>query len=381
MKTYVLYFIFLISIGCQIIQKSEHSPYNETHEFILTDTLALPLSELSAPYYNNMQYLSSGTNEYLLGLNWINRNIEVYNINEESVDHIIELESNGPNGVGPIVQENSSFHALSLDSIFLLNQSQSRIYLINAKVEVIGYDIINNDFGIAFSSLMNPSIAIGNSVLFPVRHDFEEGNVSDKHSLLIKNGLNDEIVFEKYLSESLNGFPYGLHNFFYEAQLCHFDNEHVLLSYPGLTTVEVHNLNSGSIRLVDVKDPEIGLPRTYDKEVKRSEGYKKEYNEFYLYADLYNQILKLSDDYFVRLVRYGDDPEIKGRYYHYSFLLLNHELKPIGRFNPAKGTYMHQYPYCFTDGKGGIYLFNSRKYYSNENFLFFDKFRVGELAD
>jgi len=171
MKTYVLYFIFLISIGCQTIQKSEHSPYNETHELVLTDTLALPLSELSTPYYNNMKYLSSGTNEYLLGLNWINRKIEVYNIIEESVDHIIELESNGPNSVGPIVQENSSFHALSLDSIFLLNQSQSRIYLINAKAEVIGYDVINNDYGIAFSSLMNPSIAIGNSVLFPVRHN------------------------------------------------------------------------------------------------------------------------------------------------------------------------------------------------------------------
>jgi len=79
--------------------------------------------------------------------------------------------------------------------------------------------------------------------------------------------------------------------------------------------------------------------------------------------------------------RYGDDPEIKGRYYHYSFLLLDHELRPIGRFNPAKSTYMHQYPYCFADGKGGIYLFNSRKYYSNENFLFFDKLEVRVLDD
>lgn len=56
MKTYVLYFILLISVGCQRSEQSEYFPYNETHELVLTDTLALPLSELSAPYYNNMQY-------------------------------------------------------------------------------------------------------------------------------------------------------------------------------------------------------------------------------------------------------------------------------------------------------------------------------------
>ncbi|KEO71647.1 DUF4221 family protein [Anditalea andensis] len=78
-------------------------------------SLEIPLAQTISPSRMRFQYFESDTGEYLAFMNKVSSSIEIYDLNSRKSVKSIQLQSEGPNGVGV----HNGFHILSKDSLLL----------------------------------------------------------------------------------------------------------------------------------------------------------------------------------------------------------------------------------------------------------------------
>lgn len=102
-----------------------------THTLQKIGEYEIEIDSVTAPNFVHYQYFQNDGKEYFTMLNRISQEINFYDLDSKKLAFKIPLIYEGPNSVGNLQGFNSGYFIHTLDSVFVLNRSYGRLYLIN----------------------------------------------------------------------------------------------------------------------------------------------------------------------------------------------------------------------------------------------------------
>jgi hypothetical protein len=239
MKLFNSLFLFLLFfiIGCTVPSEK----YSQV-ELVSKRIIEIPINENTSNDWWTLQYLDLKSNEYLVYHDRIKsqlKKIHFYNLQDREKSFDVEVEIEGPNGVGHL----DSFYVRNLDSIFVLNQYAYRLYLIDTSgivkdmFQLIG-DNLQGTSEITYLPIplpWTPIVDLGNKLIFPARPDV---NTTENYTPEIyKTGISldlDSKAFSYEFDFSASYFNSGFWGFHLELPsfTVNFKDSLLIQSFP-----------------------------------------------------------------------------------------------------------------------------------------------------
>ncbi len=125
-------FVLLCALPFWACTSSEETAELIPQTLVKSDSVILPLPDKAIPWTTNLVYLD-GESSWLFMMDQANNDILLYDLKKEKLQHTIDLQLEGVNGVGFIY----GFQVESLSSIYLLPQGDPFIYQIDTSATLL----------------------------------------------------------------------------------------------------------------------------------------------------------------------------------------------------------------------------------------------------
>jgi len=372
--------MLLFLVGCKFIELTEDRVNSEilnTHELMLVDTVELNIDPSVSATWNSIEFHEDENVDQIYALDWLKQMIVVFDLDRGIVEKKIELNLEGPNSIPSLDIENSYLNVKSYDSLYLYHQKDRNLYLIDSSGTIISKTSFSfSDIITPFSSYQNSSAFVLNKLIFPTRLNFVSNNLSRESSFFSYNDANGEASFHGSLPQEFDNFPFGLHNSFYEAQLCPFNTGDLMLGYGGVPSIYIYNSHFDLVNEIDLAHPDFDSPEKFEHKVNFNDQYTPHHNDIWTYSDFYGRIYRIDDSNYLRIVRRAKDPTVPNSNFKYSAILFDSKLNIRGvKHFPQEIDDMR---YCFVDSNGYFYIFNSHLNveFDNEDVVYFNKYKI-----
>ena len=356
MKYFSIVIIYAFFVSCSAIEEPEYHAVNvnRTYNVGLHKAEKVLRFDVGKKFVNRsiclIPYLDADSTEYLFYLNGYGNDIYVFDVDSSRLVDTIELDRDGPNGVGWV----RGFEVLNLDSIYLTSAFRRRLFLVNRSGEILstvdyskyrqGYPV---EAGLS-STFENMRMGFeGDIIYLPFYPGYDEGNyksispedirfvaalnVKEKVAKVVDVGFPHD-YWKTNFYPSWFGFFYDKGRFFINFM---FDNR-ILVSQDAKSW-KSYNISS---KYADVK-----------KYLRREQGAGARYmslvpdpyrNVYYRFVA--HQQFNIEDRTHKDLILYPQ---------HFSIIILDEDLNIIGETNFPKDLYdMHGY----FISKEGLYI-------------------------
>ncbi len=193
MIKYILYFLsFLILSSCQ----SNNSNTLESH--LGLDNIPLELfgqwdmeiDSVTAKHAIKYQYYIEDGKEYYISLNHFEPSIQFYSLDSFSIVDKIMLDVAGPSGIGNVLVTHSFFYVENLNSFWLYNYANHKIFNLNRNGEILKVISTLESFNFVPEGYHNKNLWVKNGYLYAI------GNIiyNDNSSILLQGKNVDNLV-------------------------------------------------------------------------------------------------------------------------------------------------------------------------------------------
>ena len=362
----ILPFLIFIVISCnQKSQTVQHS-LSKTKSLVFNTNSKTYKLKISSDIINQsvclFPYTSSDSTQYLYYLSGYTNKLCVFNLDTQSLEHIITLERRGPNGVGDV----NGFEILSPDSILVTSNFRRELFLVNPNGEIISsinYSKYKQDTNIPIyaansRSFENMRLGFSKSKIYvPFYPGYDEGNyksiapedvrfiaeidTSTRSAKLLNIGFPEDYWDKQYYPSFFGFFKYD--RTFY-----------VNYMYDDRVAISKDSKNWSYVKVksayIDIKEDILPMGRGVNNHYSRlvANPYR---NEFYRFV--VNKQKNLDGRTFLDMIRYPP---------RFSIMVLDQELNILGETQFPIDTYdMHGY---FVT-KEGLYLSCSNPFNPN----------------
>lgn len=295
--------------------------------------------------------------------------IAVYEIQSGERVSTIKFEKEGPNGVGTGVR---AMHFISFDSIFLFSTLAQKLLLVDSSGSIKNRYDVSNEKAYALLGTTYPAFLKNNTLHLCAYPPPGRKASSIDFSMLKLNLKTGEVGHAINMSKEYDRGFWGKHNYLrvhhinndkQNVIIANFPNDHFVYFIRADNSIQKHYAGARRIgKLEPVSEAYMDDDlKTFAHEAKQgfySAIFYDRWNDFY-YRIAYNPI----ETDLTALSGYGLS----------SIILLDKNLKKIGEMDIERDTYVFGSSFITPEG---LYLFNEKKYNANDDYLFYDVYKI-----
>lgn len=371
--------VVLIFTACS--KKSEDAVELKSQKTLLQYTSTIiDLDSLTGFYTPNLQQIEFENSECIALLNQLVNRIQVYNINTGEMVRHIDLDINGPNGVG---EKPSAFFIQNLDSIFVFDSWSTNVTLVNHEGKRLGkFNLspngLNDGYPVPQGSTQRPIIFNNNELLMAGLLLPWEGLELNENQFIKYNINSKEIEYKVRRPNIYNEHNWGNSVMFHlnysfnpndKKYLFSFNNYDKLIVYDEEFLVrEEYETQSVFFDKIEPYEEEF----SYEWSADKLEKYNFLNPRFW--SVTYDPYQKLT--YRVALIPNPKESFNYGiRNMQVSIIILDENYERVGEFKLDRDKYDSRM--MFVSSKG-LHIANRSSFAQNEGKLQFDVFKLAE---
>lgn len=310
---------------------------------------------------------------YLLFHHFSTSKIFVYDLATEKMLSTIRFQSEGPDGIGNNIR---SMYFNNFDSIFLFAPLEQRLLLVDSSGRIKKkYDLLKNNAYVLLSTTYPGYLRKNFLYMSSYAPPGRKAN-SDDYCVLKFNLLTSEIEGEINYSKQYDKGYWGKHNYHRVHFLLNEKTGRIIVSYPN--DHYIYSQSNGILEKHYAGTKKIKTLNPIAKNYVDNDAltFEKEMNQGLYKGIFYDRW----NDIYYRIAYYpANDIDFKSqRYGPCALILLDNKLRKVGEYSLPKETYVLGYSFIIPDG---IALFNKKKYENDQDYLWFDLFRITKKND
>ncbi|HRK53792.1 MAG TPA: DUF4221 family protein [Cyclobacteriaceae bacterium] len=372
-----LIIIAIVILGCTL-PKDISDKANLAKDTVVKDSLTLQLVDerkyfldsTSNSITSSVQVFPIDSPAFMIFHHTYSSNIAIYDMQTGSQVSEITLKKEGPDGVGNGIR-GMYFH--NFDSIFLLSLMEQRLYLIDSAGKLKSKMNIGDDHYYAQLGTIFPAFLKGGS-LYLCTYPSPGTDISAAgYSSLQINLSSLEVRNVFHLSSNYDNGAWGRHHYSRTSHLYNDKTGQVILSFPNdhflyvIAGDKTTKYYAGAYKIKKLRP--LTKRSDFDKDdiVFRHEAMQGSYSSVFFdrWRNLYYRLAfsPVGGDY-----ESPFDTEKET-----SIIILDTGFNKVGEYYLEPDTYSYLAMFIAPQG---LYLFNKKKYASDEDFLYFDVFDV-----
>ncbi|WGH74119.1 hypothetical protein P8625_08285 [Tenacibaculum tangerinum] len=246
----ILFYILMVFLSCE-------SNTTNGIDFVDSGQETYELNDKSTFNIRSAEFSNFNNESFFSFLN-INDNTLVKYVGEEKKASVLNLDSEGEDGVGSL-DFFSTHKFISKDSILILQSQIGKMFLLNSKGKKLKtyelYNVSEKGSFVTFPSngVLNPILYDDNQNIFTrcsmVKYFKDYQNIKLVKKINLQNNYSEDILSLPKIYN--DGFWGAL--FKYEPSICFYDKEHLLVSFPIVNDIYKVNLKGESIEKISIK--------------------------------------------------------------------------------------------------------------------------------
>ncbi len=395
----ILLTLFLFAFFLQSCEKKTNFKpfYQEENSLIFKERQVLetkeikrfPLSGNSEYWSNSLGYSKTNNEEIFSFFNYVDQTIKIFDYKKQNLTQEIQLNEEGPHGVGYLGQVSGHF-LVSSDSIFVYNINTGVLFQINKSSEIVSRFLLSNyedpmNLPVPSVSTIRPIGKLGKYLFITCGLNNRKSDYSD-YPIAIRIDLQSKDKnYIMTLPEIYNKAYWGGY-FKYECAIAVNSNlSHMVFNFPidpvlykiDLRTHEKKQVFSGSKFFKEIRPFKENMDywKTKNPNEKDIEEDKYSLTTPDFAGLLYDRFE--GNYYRIAYLRPSEDDYQNGqRLPDFSLIILDQNLKKIGEKRFSSKQYD---PSMIFISQDGVNLLRKDLYDENENFLSFEVFEIKEI--